>query len=129
MLRTVASRKCIAGLLAACLLGGCAGWNEVRHATPAEYLSKRKPARARIDLPETSLVLVQPAVQADSVVGFLAGVEPAQRVAVPASEVRKLEIRGVSPTTRKVILGGSLAVVAVIVAALALSSGPSPPIR
>lgn len=112
-------RAWIAGAMAACLLCGCAGWNQVRHVTPAEYLSSRSPKVVRVALPETSLVLYSPSAQGDSLAGHLERDNPAAKVAVPAAEVRKMEVRGLSNTPAAIFMGAcvGLAVASVVLSA------------
>jgi hypothetical protein len=124
MFLSLTGHRWVAGVVATCLMCGCAGWNQVRQVPPADYVSSRGPGRVRVALPETSLVLYSPSVKEDSLVGFLGQGQPTARVAVPASEIRKLEVRGFSDTTAAVFTGGCVAL-AVALAIISANHHPA----
>ena len=108
------------------LLNGCAGWHTVKGPS-AEYIAREKPEAVRLTLAESTLVLRLPSVRADSILGVSRTTKPPQMLAVPASDVRRLETLG-PPKSAKIMLGTiSAAALAIVIAAMIFSSPQTNP--
>ena len=99
---------------------GCSTWHSVGTEHPALFIAREKPPTVRVTLPESTLILSLPSVRGDSVLGISRGVSPPQMLAVPSSDIRKLETQG-PPRTAKIMLG-TLGAAAVAVAILGVIS-------
>jgi len=72
-------------------LAGCSSWHTIESESPAAYIARAKPSRVRLSVAESTLVMGHPAVSGDSIVGTLSASRPREKVAVPASDIGKLE--------------------------------------
>ena len=106
MSRSARVSSFLASTLAVTLLCGCAGWHSIGKEPPAQYLAREKPRTVRVSLAESTFVLSGPAMREDSVVGFAREGTPVRPVAVPITDIRKLEVRSLKgSTTGKVVVG------------------------
>jgi len=111
-------RTMIAMLSVPALLAGCAGWRRLPETDNAPRLSMEKPVRVQMR-DGSVLVLDQPRVQGDSLIGTLGPSH--ERTAVSLSAVERLDERSVS-VLRTAGVVGLLYVGAVVVSLFVLLS-------
>lgn len=119
---TARSRRTAAVLLALVLgAAGCGTWG--RRPVPQPSSAEPLPTTVRVTRTDRSvLVLHEPSVQADSLVGFAGDASPRTRVAVPLSDVQRIDGRKVSVvrtagTTLAVLAVGTVVLIGVTLAA------------
>jgi hypothetical protein len=104
------------------VLAGCATWHSTGTERPAAFIARKKPEAVRLTLAESTLVLRLPSVRADSILGVSRTTKPPQMLAVPASDVRRLETLG-PPKSAKIMLGTiSAGALAIVIAAMIFAS-------
>lgn len=100
-------------------VGGCMSW-KAQPVSPDKVMA-RKPAQVRVTLPSGGrIVLVQPKIVADSLIGAPAGSDStpgAQPPAVALSDIRSVEVRGVNAGKTALLVAG-VGVTALVVAAV-----------
>jgi hypothetical protein len=73
------------------VISGCSSWRTIHEESPEAYIDRAKPSRVRVSVAESTIVLTRPSVLGDSVVGAPKGSAVRARVAIAASEIRKVE--------------------------------------
>ena len=103
-------QRLVQGLLAACLLSSCTGW-QIAGSSP--QVMDSIPSHIRLTLAGGERVELKRArVEMDSLVGMV-DVDSASlsvRIAVPVDSVRRVAVRGRTATTRAVSFAGGVAV-------------------
>ncbi|TMQ53981.1 MAG: hypothetical protein E6K77_02410 [Candidatus Eisenbacteria bacterium] len=96
-----------AGILALPLvLMSCSSWHSIGKGPPADYVAREKPRSVRVSLAESTLVLSRPIVRGDTVVGLDLDARPVRPVALPAADIRNLEVPSPKGSTAaKVVVG------------------------
>ena len=117
------SSRCVVGLiLASTLLSGCHGWRPQANPTPGAQL----PNPARVTRTDGSvLVLRGAAVSQDSITGTAERSGGAGRVAIPLSQVRSIDARGMDGGRTALLTVGILAGLLGLVALAASNIPPS----
>jgi hypothetical protein len=83
-------------LLLLCYASGCTSW-QVQQIAPAQLVADRHPSTVRVTRADHSrLVLQQPAIVADTLVGAEASGRPAGEARIAVSDVQRIEVRHVS---------------------------------
>ena len=109
-------------------LGGCVSWH-TQHGATEQRLARRAPDRVRVTVADTHLVVWQPRIANDSLMGTAVRPHGGPRedvpVAVSLGEVQRVETLGFN-SGRTIALGlGSLAVVAGMAVFVALGAAIS----
>lgn len=119
----------IAMLVTLCAyLSACTSW-KTQSVAPEQVFLTKQPKQVRVTRADQSrLVLVNPEITGDSLVGELPGSgkqgQPSRRAGVPLAEVKQVAIQGVD-AGKTILLGVGLGVTALVVIAAATYDSPS----
>lgn len=117
-------RRGIAALLLLLWLPACHSW-QVPGVAPATYIEQQHPARVRVSTDTNRVQLDHPWVQADTILGTRwvatnAGLMRMDTVAVPGSQVSRMEVRK-GDTGKTLLLTGGILATVIALTAVAMS--------